>query len=85
MKKQYFKTIGSTLIVGAFLFLAFGSGKSNSSSVSSSSSSSSSKRKEKSEFYYDCNKHKTWFMNGECHKCFAEKAVEPMRDRARKF
>lgn len=26
MKKQYFKTIGSTLIISAFLFLAFGSG-----------------------------------------------------------
>ena len=32
MKKQYLKTIGSTLIVGAFLFLAFGSDESSSSS-----------------------------------------------------
>jgi DnaJ-class molecular chaperone len=42
MKKQYLKTIGSTLIVGAFLFLAFGSDDSKSSSSDSSSSSSSS-------------------------------------------
>jgi hypothetical protein len=34
MKKQYLKTIGSTLIVGAFLFLAFGSDDSSSSSDS---------------------------------------------------
>lgn len=41
MKKQYLKTIGSTLIVGAFLFFAFGSDDSGSSSSTSSSSSSS--------------------------------------------
>jgi hypothetical protein len=42
MKKQYLKTIFSTLIVGAFLFLAFGSDDSKSSSSNSNSSSSSS-------------------------------------------
>jgi ribosomal protein L24E len=42
-KNKYLKTIGSTLIVGAFLFLAFGSDDSKSSSSSSSSGSSSSK------------------------------------------
>ena len=39
---KYFKTVGSTLIVGAFLFLAFGSNDSKSSSDSSNSSSSNS-------------------------------------------
>ncbi len=44
MKKQHIKILGSTLIVGAFLLLAFGSEdtKSKSSSGGSSSSSSSS-------------------------------------------
>lgn len=37
MKKQYLKTTGSTLIVGAFLFLAFGSDESDSTSTSTSS------------------------------------------------
>ena len=40
MKKNYFKLISSTFIVGAFLFLAFGSGESKSSSGSSNSSNS---------------------------------------------
>jgi hypothetical protein len=44
---KYLKTIGSTLIVGAFLFFAFGSDDSKSTSSSSSSSSSSSKPEEK--------------------------------------
>ncbi len=39
-KNKYFKIISSTLIVGAFLFLAFGSGESKSSSGSSNSSNS---------------------------------------------
>lgn len=42
MKRQYFKTIGSTFIVGAFLFLAIGSDDTKSSSGSSNSSSSNS-------------------------------------------
>jgi len=41
-KNKYIKIISSTLIVGAFLFLAFGSGDSKSSSGSSNSSSSNS-------------------------------------------
>lgn len=41
-KNKYLKTIGSALIVGAFLFLAFGSDDSKSSSGSSNSSSSNS-------------------------------------------
>lgn len=37
MKKQYLKTIGSTLIVGAFLFLAFGSDETENSDANSNS------------------------------------------------
>ena len=37
MKKQYLKTIGSTLIVGAFLFLALGSDPPKSENNASSS------------------------------------------------
>lgn len=36
MRKKYFKSIGSTLIVGAFLFLAFGSGDGESKEVKTS-------------------------------------------------
>lgn len=39
MKKQYLKTISSILIVGFFVFLAFGSEESSESKNSSSSSS----------------------------------------------
>lgn len=42
MKKKYFKTIGSILIVGAFLFLALASDPPKSSSGNSNSSSSNS-------------------------------------------
>lgn len=42
MKKQYLKTIGATLIVGAFLILALASDPPKSSSSSSNSSSSNS-------------------------------------------
>lgn len=47
MKKKYLKVMYSTLIVGAFLVLAFGSDESKSSSSSSSNSSSPTKTEEK--------------------------------------
>jgi len=40
MKKQYLKTIGSTLIVAAYLFIAFGSGDSKSKNDISNSTKS---------------------------------------------
>jgi hypothetical protein len=58
MKTQYIKTIGSTLIVGAFLFLAFGSDDSGSSYSPSSSSSSSSSKHDAPKGYHkggSCN------------------------------
>lgn len=33
------------------------------------------------EYTYDCMKHKKYFINGHCQKCFAEEATKPMRDR----
>lgn len=52
MKKQYLKTIGSTLIVVTFLFLAFGSGDSKSSSESSSSITTTSSSKKNTRTVY---------------------------------
>jgi len=49
MKVQYFKIIGSTLIVGAFLILAFGSGESKSDSSSKEKSNGVSKESSSSK------------------------------------
>ena len=51
-KNKYIKIISSTLIVGAFLFLAFGSGDSKSDSSSSGSNSSSSKSSKNTRTVY---------------------------------
>ena len=42
MRNKYFKIVGSILIAGVFVFLAFGSGKSSDKESSSSSTSSTS-------------------------------------------
>ncbi len=47
MKKQYIKTISSVLIVGFFVFLAFGSEESSDNKNSNSSSTSSTIETEK--------------------------------------
>ena len=49
MKKQYFKTIGSTLIVCAFLLLAFGSDESSESENETTSELSESNETEEAE------------------------------------
>lgn len=75
MKVQYFKTFGSTLIVGAFLFLALGSEKGANSEKNENKIETPS---EKNKTCWNCGKHTEYGRvteeggNYMCYKCINE-------------
>ncbi len=84
MKKNYVKTVVSSLIVGVFLFMAYGSDESENNSNSDSYRKENNLNNNESNSSGDfsksyCSKHSQMYLSSNgCHKCMEDSWKEEL-------